>query len=67
MSRANQYGTALSQALPWLDAIDNLADAVRALLDGQGSEAELARCWHNYHKTARGFMGQTGDSAGVEA
>ncbi len=53
MSRANQYGTALTQALPWLSAIDDLADAARALLDRQGSEAELARCWHNYHETAR--------------
>jgi hypothetical protein len=59
MSRANEYGTALSQALPWFHAIDALADAVRALLDRQGSEAELARCWYNYHETARAVMGES--------
>ncbi len=59
MSRANQYGTALTEALPWLHAIDDLADAVRALLDRQGSEAELARCWHNYHETGRQLMSQS--------
>ena len=59
MSRANPYGTALSEALPWLQAIDDLADAVRAVLDRQGNEAELARCWHNYHETGREFLGES--------
>ncbi len=59
MSRANQYGTALTQALPWLSAIDDLADAARALLDRQGSEAELALALEDYKATARQLMGQS--------
>ncbi len=58
--RADEFGTALAQALPWLDAIDNLATAARALLNGSGSAGELARTLHAYHQTALDLVGQTG-------
>ncbi len=64
--RADDYGTALAQALPWLDAIDEFADAARALLDGTGSQAELARTLHNYRQTAIDQMGEPGDSTPQE-
>ena len=51
-------GTALAQALPWCQATDDLATAARALLDGTGSEAELARTLHNYHQAAREMLGE---------
>ncbi len=62
MSRADEAGTALLEALPWLNAIDALATAARALLDGTGDERELALALHNYRETARAMMGQGGEA-----
>ena len=54
---ADELGTALAEVLPWLRAIDELADAVQDLLYDQGSKAELARACDNYHETARVVLG----------
>ena len=60
-TRADDYGTALAQALPWLNAIDALATAARALLDGDGDERGLALALHNYRQTAVELAGEPGD------
>ncbi len=62
MSRADDLGTALTQALPWFDAIDALATAARALLDGTGSEADLALALHNYRQTAAAVLGEPSEA-----
>ena len=64
--RSEDKGTALTEVLPWCRAIDDLADAACALLDGTGSEAELARTLHNYQETGRAASGQPGEGAPVE-
>ena len=48
MSSADNYGTALSQALPWAQAVDNLVTAARALVEGTGSKAEMVRRLADY-------------------
>ncbi len=55
--RADDYGTALSQALPWLRAIDNLAAAARALGLGTGSKAEVAQRLVEYDAAAKAIEG----------
>lgn len=54
--RAEEAGTALAQALPWVRATDDLFAAVRQWLDGTGSKREMARCLHNCDQTAREFL-----------
>ena len=51
--RSDDRGTALTEILPWLRTIDPLVDAARALLDGTGSEAELARKLDDYDAATR--------------
>ncbi len=64
--RADDYGTALAQAQPWFQAIDEMATAARALLDGTGDERALALALHNYRQTAIDQMGEPGDSTPQE-
>ena len=64
--RSEDKGTALTEVLPWCRAIDDLADAARALLDGTGSKAELARTLHNYQETGRVASGQPANGEPVE-
>ena len=65
--RSDDLATVLAEVLPWLRAVDDLADAVREFLDGTGSEAELARTLHNYQETGRAASGQPGEGEPVEA
>ncbi len=51
--RAEDLGTAFDQARPWLRAIDDLVESARAVLDGTGSDAELARKLGEYDAAAR--------------
>ena len=46
--RADDYGTALNQARPWLMAMAAVTDAARDLLDGTCSMTELARALAEY-------------------
>ena len=60
--RTEDAGTALAQALPWCQATDDLATAVRQWLDGTGSEREMARCLHNCDQAAREMLGENVES-----
>lgn len=41
-ARADEFGTALNRARPWIRALGAVVDAARDLICGTGSKAELA-------------------------
>lgn len=55
--QAEDFGTAFYQTRPWLRTIDGMADAVRALLGGTGTKAELARKLADYEAAGRAIEG----------
>ena len=56
-SRADDLGTALTEMLPWLRSIDELAGAAQRSLD-RTDDDEMTRALEKYHDSALAFLGE---------